>query len=166
MENSEEKFLKGYAEENAQESREAVKIELTKAPAGMITRTTASPQNPDTERENPENEPEGQLTIDVYQTPTEIIIESPVAGVSADNLDVNVTADAVTIKGYRERTKNVRDEDYIYQECYWGRFSRSIILPQEIDAENSYASFKSGVLTVHLPKLTRTKAKRVKVKLE
>ena len=117
--------------------------------------------------EDSSGEPEGQLTIDVYQTPSEIIIESAVAGVDPDDIDVQVATDSVTIRGSRKRERTVKDEDYLYQECYWGRFSRSIILPQEIDAENAVASFgKNGILRIQLPKLSKTKAKKIKVKLE
>lgn len=116
--------------------------------------------------EEDEMEPEGQLTIDVYQTPSEIVIESAVAGVEPDDIDVNVTNDSITIKGRRRRLKEVKDEDYFYQECYWGRFSRSVILPQEVDPEGSYVNFKNGILSVHLPKLNRKKARKLRVKLE
>ncbi|MEK9173251.1 MAG: Hsp20/alpha crystallin family protein, partial [Patescibacteria group bacterium] len=116
--------------------------------------------------EEDEMEPEGQLTIDVYQTPSEIVIESAVAGVEPDDIDINVTNDSVTIKGRRRRAREVKDEDYFYQECYWGRFSRSVILPQEVDPEGSYVNFKNGILSVHLPKLNRKKARKLRVKLE
>lgn len=109
---------------------------------------------------------EGQLTIDVYQTPDEIIIESPIAGVRPENLDISITNDSVTIKGKRERGQRVKDEDYFYQECYWGRFFRSVILPQEVDAEKAEALVKNGVLVINLPKLNRQKAKKITVKQE
>ena len=107
-------------------------------------------------------EGEGQLAIDVYQTPDEIIIEAPIAGVNTDDLDVDITNDSVTVRGRREKTMRVKEEDYFYQECYWGKFSRSVILPQEVDAEKAEATLKNGVLTVRLPKLTRQKAKKIK----
>ena len=62
--------------------------------------------------------------------------------------------------------ERVKDEDYFYQECYWGRFARSIVLPQEIDPERAVATIKNGVLTVRLPKLNREKLKKLKVKLD
>ncbi len=112
------------------------------------------------------DEREGQLTIDVYQTPEAIIIESPIAGVSSDELEINVTSESVTIRGQRDRARTIKDSDYFYQECYWGRFSRSVILPQEIDPDKSEATIKNGVLTLTMPKVTRAKQKRVKVKSE
>src|SRR5882672_599392 len=72
---------------------------------------------------------EGQLTIDVYQNATEVIVESPIAGVEEKDLDIDITSDTVSIRGKRERERRVREEDYIYQECYWGKFFRSVVLP-------------------------------------
>jgi HSP20 family molecular chaperone IbpA len=106
---------------------------------------------------------EGQLTIDVYQTQDKIIIESPIAGVSPDDLDVSITNESVTIKGKRERSSRVRDDDYFYQECYWGRFSRAVILPHEVDAESATATIKNGVLIITLPKITKAKSRKIKV---
>ena len=108
----------------------------------------------------------GQLTVDVYQTPNEIIVESTIAGVNPDDVDINITNESVTITGKRVKEQKVTDEDYFYQECYWGKFSRSIILPQEVDAENSSAIIKNGVLTIKMPKLNRQKSKKLKVKFE
>ena len=107
---------------------------------------------------------EGQLTIDVYQTPDEIIIESPIAGVDSEDLDVHIASESVTIRGKRERAQTIEEEDYFYQECYWGRFSRSIILPQEIDPDKSEATIKNGVLTIKMPKLNRSKTRKLKVR--
>jgi len=109
-------------------------------------------------------EGEGQLAIDVYQTPDQIIVESTIAGVNPEDLDVDITSEAVTIKGKRIKEKSIEEEDYFYQECYWGKFSRSIILPQEVDPDNASASLKNGVLKIRLPKLNRKKTKKLKVK--
>ncbi len=112
------------------------------------------------------SENEGQLTVDVYQTSDEIVIESPIAGVEPDNLDISITNESVTIKGKREHAERVKEEDYFYQECYWGKFSRSVILPQEIDSEKAQATIKNGILVVRLPKITRAKSKKLKVKFD
>jgi len=109
-------------------------------------------------------EAEGQLAIDVYQTPDEIIVESTIAGVKGDNIDVDVTSERVTIRGERGREEVVAEGDYYYQECFWGKFSRSVILPQEIDPDRATSSLKNGVLTIQLPKLHRDRARKVKVK--
>jgi HSP20 family protein len=109
---------------------------------------------------------EGHLTIDVYQNDENIVIESTIAGVNVDDLDIAITPESVTIKGKREKKERVKKDDYLYQECFWGKFSRSIILPQEIDPDKSQASLKDGILKVVLPKVHKTRSKKVRVKLD
>ena len=113
-----------------------------------------------------DDDTEGQLTVDVYETPTSFIIKSAVAGVDPEKLDIAITNEAVTIKGERSSEEKVKTENYLHQECYWGRFSRSIILPQEIDPDKSQASLKNGILKINLPKITKIKSKKIKVKFE
>lgn len=109
-------------------------------------------------------ESEGQLTIDVYQTDEEIIVESTVAGVEPDDIDIDISSESITIRGERRRSEKIAEENYLYQECYWGRFSRSIILPQEIDPDKAKADFKNGVLKIRLPKISKGKTRKLKVK--
>lgn len=112
------------------------------------------------------DEAEGQLTIDVYQTPTEIVIQSTIAGVEPEDLDISITNDMITIRGKRQKQEEVKAEDYFYQECYWGNFSRSIILPVDIDADKAVASLKNGILTIRLPKAEKIRTKKIKIKTE
>ncbi len=114
--------------------------------------------------DNPADEGEGTLTVDVYQDGDYVVVESTVAGVDDDDLEVNITTESVTIKGTRERRKEIEDKDYFYQELFWGTFSRSIILPHEVDPEESVATLKNGVLTIKMPRLNRQKTKKLKVK--
>ncbi len=111
-----------------------------------------------------ETEEEGQLTVDVYQTPTEIVIKSMVAGVKPEDLDISITRDMVTIKGKRETERFVKDEDYFHQELYWGSFSRTIMLPTEIDVEEAEAIEKHGLLILRLPKIDKNRQTRLRVK--
>jgi HSP20 family protein len=111
-------------------------------------------------------EEEGQLTVDVYQTDNEIIVKSTVAGVSDEDLEINITGESVTIRGQREREEKIEEKDYLYRECFWGSFTRSVILPQEIDPDRSTAVLKNGVLTIRLPKVERQKARKIKVKID
>lgn len=112
------------------------------------------------------DESEGELTVDVYQTATNFVIESTIAGVKPEDIDISLTPESITIKGKREKEERVKTENYIHQECYWGRFSRTIILPQEIDTDKTHAGIKNGVLKVTLPKLNKSKSKKIKVKFE
>ncbi len=111
----------------------------------------------------PSSSEEGQLTMDVYQTPTEIIVKSAIAGVSPKDLDISITNDMVTVRGKREQEEEVEEDNYFYRECFWGTFSRSVILPMEVDANEAKATFKNGVLTIKLPKVEKVRTKRLDV---
>ncbi|MCX6811336.1 MAG: Hsp20/alpha crystallin family protein [Candidatus Berkelbacteria bacterium] len=106
---------------------------------------------------------EGQLAIDVYQTEDEIIVKTPIAGVRAEDLDISVTDDVLTVKGERKQDEKIENENYLVQECYWGSFSRSYILPVAVDAENASASIKDGVLVVTVPKEAKAKTRVIQV---
>jgi len=111
-----------------------------------------------------ESAEEGQLTVDLYQTPTEIIIKSMVAGVKPEDLDIAITRDVVTIKGKRETERFVKDEDYFHPKNYTGSFSRTIMLPAEIEVEEADAVEKHGLLIIRLPKIDKNRQTRLKVK--
>lgn len=113
--------------------------------------------------ENYEDE-DGELSVDVYQTPNEIIIEAMLAGVKPEDLQISITRDMVTIKGRRDGNTQITDDDYFYRELYWGSFSRSILLPHEIEIESVEAVEKHGLLIIRLPKIDKAKQAKVKVK--
>ncbi len=163
MDQDAKKFFEGLTDAMNEETAIEPHIELAKA----TTLPTRSKSESKKESSIAEllDEGEGQLTIDVYQTPAEIVVESTIAGVDPENLDVDISPESVTIRGKREKERKISEEDYFYQECYWGRFSRSVILPQEIDPEKSEATLKNGVLTIHMPKVDRRKSKKLKVSL-
>jgi len=106
----------------------------------------------------------GQLTVDVHQTPTDIIIKAMVAGVKPDDLDVSISRDMVTIKGSRGESREIADEDYFVKELYWGSFSRTILLPAEIQADEADASEKHGLLTIKLPKIDKGRQTKLKIR--
>ncbi|MFH1713333.1 MAG: Hsp20/alpha crystallin family protein [Candidatus Jacksonbacteria bacterium] len=109
---------------------------------------------------------EGQLSIDVYQTEDEFVIKSAVAGVDPKDLDISISNDMITIRGNRHQLEEIVAENYLYQECYWGAFSRSIILPQEVKTQEAQAEFKKGILTIHLPKSKQTQKIQIQIKDE
>ena len=111
-----------------------------------------------------ENEEDAQLTADVFQTPSEIVIKTMVAGVKPEDLDVSITRDSVTIHGQREEDRTVSGDDYFHKELYWGSFSRTVILPEEIDVDGAEASEKFGMLTLRLPKLDKNRQTKLKVR--
>ena len=111
-----------------------------------------------------ESDEEAQLTVDVYHTPSEIIIKTMVAGVKPDDLDVSITRDSVTIRGKRSEDTTVSNDEYFHRELYWGSFVRTIALPEEIDVDGAEAVEKYGMLVLHLPKIDKNRQTKLRVK--
>ena len=109
-------------------------------------------------------EEEGELSVDVYQTPTDIVIQTMAAGVRPEDLQITICRDMITIKGKREENRTIKDDSYFVQELYWGAFSRTILLPQEVEPEEAEAIEKHGLLIIKLPKIDKEKKSTVKVK--
>ncbi len=110
------------------------------------------------------DEEEGQLTVDVYETPTDIVVQTMAAGVKPEELQISISRDMITIKGKRERSKTINEDNYFVQELYWGSFSRTILLPQEVEPEEAEATEKHGLLIIKLPKIDKEKKHSVKIK--
>jgi HSP20 family protein len=117
----------------------------------------------DMEEIDPELE-EGELSVDVYQTENEIIIEAMVAGVKPEDLHLSITRDMVTVKGRRDGNTQVTHDDYFYKELYWGTFTRTILLPHEVEIEEAEAVEKHGLLIIRLPKVDKARQTKLKVK--
>ncbi len=111
--------------------------------------------------ESPE---EGELAVDVYQTPDTIMVKAMIAGVKPDDLDVSIARDAVTIRGKRKDEQEIVGDDYFFRELYWGAFSRTILLPEEVEPEEAEATEKNGLLTIRLPKIDKKKIAKLKVR--
>lgn len=99
----------------------------------------------------PVHEPEGELAVDVYQTEEELAVVAAMAGTPAENIELHLHNDLLTIRG--ERVSPFPNAEHYCQECFWGKFSKTIILPVEIKAELARAEYKNGLLTVWLPKV-------------
>ncbi|MBI3572432.1 Hsp20/alpha crystallin family protein [Candidatus Kaiserbacteria bacterium] len=137
------------------------------APA-LAKREPARPASPVARPMPLEDEPvagEGQLPVDVHQTPSEIIIRAFVAGVRPDELNLSISRDRVEISGSRMEREQIAEPDYFTRELFWGSFSRMIVLPEEIDVENASASAKDGLLTLILPKIDRARQTKLRVKV-
>jgi len=107
---------------------------------------------------------DGQLTVDVFETDKYVVIQSAIAGVEPNNLDITIEKDMVSIKGKRERIVEEEAENYFYQECYWGRFSREIVLPCEVDKSRAEAIMKNGILTIKIPKTNSSNAQKLNIR--
>jgi len=112
-----------------------------------------------------EEENEGELAIDLYQTPSEIILHAMVAGVRPEDLEISINREMVTIRGKRERIRAVTHDNYFFKELYWGTFSRTIVLPEEIDVEAAEATSQHGLLSIRLPKIDKKKTQKLKVRM-
>ena len=108
---------------------------------------------------------EGQLAVDVAQTETEVVIVSTIAGAIPEKLEVYLRNDLLTIRGVRQSPMSkLMIEDYFHQECYWGKFSRQIILPEEVDPLRAEATMKNGILVIKMPKIEKEKKRKIEIK--
>lgn len=113
------------------------------------------------------SEPEeetSELAVDVYQTLDEVVVKAMAAGVKPEDLDIDISRDMVIISGHRKEGSMAETGDYITQELFWGSFTRTIVLPEEIDPEQTIATEKNGLIIIRLPKLDKKRRTKVKVK--
>jgi len=106
---------------------------------------------------------DGELVIDVFETNAEFVVLAAIAGVQIKDLDISLEKDMMIIKGDRCDPHGHPDKKYFYQECYWGPFSRKVILPENIDIDKADAQMDKGILTIKIPKNERVEKIGVKV---
>ncbi len=109
------------------------------------------------------NKGEGELSLDIFEDEKQLIVKAPIAGTKPEDLNISINNDLLTIQGER-RLEEVEEKNCLYQECFWGKFSRSVVLPVEVKAQGIKASLKDGILTIVLSKAKQTKSKVIKVK--
>lgn len=126
------------------------------------TRGVSGAQNSSGGHEN--TKAEGHLPVDMYQNPSEIILRTFVAGVRPEEMNVSISRDMVVIEGTREERSDAASSDYFNQELFWGSFSRTVMLPQEVDVDGAQATSKDGLLSIVLPKLDRTRQTKLRIK--
>lgn len=117
----------------------------------------------------PEVKPEpveavGELPIDLYETPNEIIIQTLIAGVLPENLSIDITRDTVKITGRREEGKDVSKDSYHVRELYWGAFERTVDLPEEVEIDAAEAIERHGMLNIKMPKIDKRRRSVLKIK--
>ena len=119
----------------------------------------------DEERQVQTAEPQdGELPVDMYQTDDEIIIRAIVAGVDPTDLEISITRDMVTVRGIREEYQEAQDDGYFHRELFWGSFSRTLLLPEEVAIDESEAQEKHGMLEIRMPKLDKHRSTQLRVK--
>ncbi|OGZ20359.1 MAG: hypothetical protein A2626_00910 [Candidatus Nealsonbacteria bacterium RIFCSPHIGHO2_01_FULL_38_55] len=153
----EEKLIENIAEENPKP-----KIKPSEGKIEIKTEKFETSKKEPAE-ENNWLEEEGQLAIDVYQTEKEIVVQSAIAGVKPEDLDILVENDIVLIRGSRPKPMEKENQNYFYQECHWGRFCREIVLPEEVNNLQIKAGLSQGILTIRLPKTGRKEKKKLLV---
>lgn len=137
-------------------------------PSISQSETPIAAAKPHESQAQPHDEEEGQLSVDVYQTPTEMIIIAPVAGTPPSDININITDDVITIKGFREipNKESIKTNDPYMKECFWGKFSRSVLLPGSVDASRAEARFKNNILTIRIPKTERVRTRLIQIREE
>ena len=113
---------------------------------------------------NEEPAGEGELSLDVFQTPEDIIVRTMIPGVRKDDMDISISRDSITIKGSRKEERIIPDQDYVVRELYWGSFGRQVALPVEVDIDEAEAIERHGMLIIKLPKIDKARKAALKVK--
>lgn len=156
--------LTGSMRVNEDEVFDDTKIDTTFQKETEQPRTLKVSQDADPFLHTYEEEEDGELPLDVYQTDSEIIVQAFVAGVRPDELQITITRDTLTIKGKRQESQNIDEDGYSLRELYWGSFSRVVTLPAEVEPEEAEAVEKHGLIIIKLPKIDRQKRASVKIK--
>lgn len=140
------------------------KIEVAQAPDETEEPDVQIMLEPKEKKEEKWPEPEGQLAVDIYHTEDDLVVQSAIAGVKPEDLDISLERDILKIEGERKKPFE-EDGSYFTQECYWGRFSRQIILPMEVNPDRVEAKLKEGVLTIRIPKIQRDRKRKIIIKM-
>ncbi len=104
------------------------------------------------------------MAIDMYQTDNDVVVKAALPGVKADEVQINVTGDVLTIKGETRHAEENKDKAWHIREQRWGAFERSIALPVPVASNKAKAEFENGILTITLPKAEEVKPKTITVK--
>ncbi|MBU0722952.1 Hsp20/alpha crystallin family protein [Patescibacteria group bacterium] len=155
-EDREEGIEKNVEEENEENIEEEIEEDTEE---DLQENTQVTPQ-----QINETEGQEGELAVDVYEDENEILVQTMVAGVAPEDMEIIITREMITLKGRRD-SAYVPQENYYHKELYWGGFSRKILLPEEIDPEKSEAIEKHGLLILRLPKLRKSKTQKLKIQV-
>ncbi|MCB0103865.1 MAG: Hsp20/alpha crystallin family protein [Anaerolineales bacterium] len=102
--------------------------------------------------------------VDMYQTDNEVVVKAALPGIKADEVQINVTGEVLTLKGETKQESETKEKAYHIREQRWGTFERSLVLPTEVVADKAKADFENGILTITLPKAEEVKPKTISIK--
>jgi HSP20 family protein len=102
--------------------------------------------------------------IDMYQTNDEIVVKASLPGVKADEVQINITGEVLTIKGETKQVEEKKEKAWHMREQRWGSFERAVALPTEVISDKAKAEFENGILTITLPKAEEVKPKIINIK--
>lgn len=105
----------------------------------------------------------GQLAVDVYETPEQLVIKARVAGVNRNDLDVSIADGVLTISGTLSSGDDTEATKWHVQECYWGEFNRTLVLPVAVKEDEVKAILKDGVLTIMFNKVKQEQARKIQI---
>jgi HSP20 family protein len=161
---TEEYFAREYGHQRDTESADLIRESAVTHPHHSISPSYSSKHVDDTWLDAPADDFSGELAVDVFQTENDVVIVSTVAGVRSEDLDIDMNGDMITIRGKRKPTfRDVSDDQFLVRECYWGGFSRSIILPADILYDRVKATLENGILTIILPKSPHSKTGKIPI---
>ena len=138
------------------EAEEQVSVNNTEFVVPASKEASTTPEKGVVDENNIFN-PEGELVVDVFETNSEFVVLTAIAGVQIKDLDIAVEEDMIVIKGQRANPDDSPDRKYFHQECYWGPFSKKIILPENINTKAADAQINKGILTIKIPKVKEVK---------
>jgi HSP20 family protein len=142
----------------------AIETEKTEKPSIGRVKKRGQPKKIKVPKKEKWFESEGKLAVDLYKAGENLVIQSAIAGIRPEDLDITIQGDFVTIKGVRTKPTEEPETSYYYQECYWGPFSRQIVLPEEVDPSRAEASLKEGILTIKIPRLEKERERKIIVR--
>ncbi|MFN8380928.1 MAG: Hsp20/alpha crystallin family protein [Anaerolineales bacterium] len=102
--------------------------------------------------------------VDMYQTDNEVVVKAALPGIKAEEVQINITGDVLSLKGEVKQNEEVKEKAYHIREQRWGTFERTLVLPSNVVADKAKADFENGILTITLPKAEEAKPKTITVK--
>ena len=102
--------------------------------------------------------------IDMYQTDDEVVVKAALPGIKADEVQINITGEVLTLKGEVRHEEDKKEKAWHIHEQRWGSFERSLVLPTEVVADKTKAEFENGILTITLPKADEVKPRVINIK--